>query len=96
MRTGLQDVTNALELPPSSSRKRSRQDVEEQDACLLPQPLKPTVQTTKSDTIAPLEHSRLSSGQHQRGGAHRQMRQGRLGLSLPTITPGKIFSFHKS
>ncbi|KIM33428.1 hypothetical protein M408DRAFT_154265 [Serendipita vermifera MAFF 305830] len=87
-RIGLHDVTNASELPASPSRKRSRRETEAEDACLPAQPLKlvqTTVQTTKINQLYPPETSKVPSA--QRGGAHRLLRHGRLGLSLPTVAP---------
>lgn len=91
MRTGLQDVTNASELPSSPARKRSRQETEEDDACLI----KLAQTTVQSTHVTQPEAFKASSVPHQRGGTHRSIRHGRLGLSMPTVTPGKICHNYK-
>jgi hypothetical protein len=98
-RQGLRDLTNALEIPQSPSRKRSRQQAEENDACMPSQPTKNSTITVPSSNLnpaVPLDIPRIASNQHRRGGTQRMMRHSRQALSFGGVIPGTIYHDHKS
>ena len=98
-RQGLRDLTNAPELLQSPSRKRSRQQTEEEEACAILQPAKTSQITVKSkehDQPVHLDIPKTSAVFHRRGGAQRMMRHSRQLLSLAAVTPGTIYCDHKS